>query len=579
MIGLFLCLERRAFIQVGNIQLSFSKELERKLKAKRPNLTPEEKAIVRAEVLRAEAELQKTIDRIRADNPFWYYEPITGELSVEKREFLHKWLKPADIPQKLDGSVNFHLSPRKIRLASGGNQSSKSYSAVIEGLIKATGKLPYCFDETDTKRFKWKIPEKRWKRDRPQHVRVVGFDWENDVVKNLLPKFRQLAPREYLVDGSWDKSWVAGESTLYLRDGRELLGTIEFMSNKQDLASFGGPPRDLVIFDEEPFHDVYKENLMRMVTAKDFEVILAMTPVNGISWTYDELYSAFLGGDENIAYFQYVSVANPHASLESLNQILKGLSSYDEVKMRLLGEFISLSGLVYGNLFKRDIHVIPPFETGCTCGQQVHQAECPYEQYLGFLGVDPHMVKDSTSALCFIDRDDNFIVDRCYKKNADVDEMRKDHEQMLKGKRMAWSVFDPSSDSTITAFSGLNIFKLLTKAPNPFYRARKGEKYQGSIAAGVQTVKDRLKIRERTNKPTFFIMDRPENQLLIKSMRTMQRDTHQNEQVKGLKDKIQEGVHDHHACVRYILQNTLRWYPNQISQPQPYIPDEEAMLV
>ncbi|PXA44191.1 hypothetical protein DD906_13245, partial [Staphylococcus pseudintermedius] len=94
-----------------------------------------------------------------------------------------------------------------------------------------------------------------------------------------------------------------------------------------------------------------------MVTAKDFEVIMAMTPVNGISWVYDEIYSKFLTGDENIDYFQFVSVANPHAQIESLNEILKGLSSYEEVKMRLTGEFISLSGLVYGGLFKRELHV------------------------------------------------------------------------------------------------------------------------------------------------------------------------------------------------------------------------------
>ena len=351
------------------------------------------------------------------------------------------------------------------------------------------------------------------------------------------------------------------------------------MSNKQDLASFGGPPRDLVVFDEEPYQEVYKENLMRMVTAKDFEVILAMTPVNGISWTYDELYSKFLSGDENIDYFQFVSVANPHASVDSLNQILKGLTTYDEIKMRLLGEFISLSGLVYGSMFKPDLHVIPPFETGCTCGFKTHSSDCPYEKYLGFLGVDPHMVKDSCSALCFIDREGNFYVDRCYKKSADVEEMRKDHAKMLEGKRMAWSVFDPSSDSSITAFSGMNIFKLCTRNPNPFFRARKGDKYQGSIAAGVQTIKELLKVNEQIKRPRFFIMDRPENDLLKKSLRTLQRDTYANEDVRGLKDRIQEGVHDHRACVRYILQNRLKWYRNTPYLPQPEIPDEEAMLV
>lgn len=566
-------------IKFKSLEVPLDRKTEKLLRKDPKLLSPEEKAQQLLELRAAVAEFDRIEKQLKDANPFWYYQPITGDISTEKREFLHKWLKPDDVPQKLDGSLNFHISPKKIRMASGGNQSSKSYSMAIEALIKATGKLPYCFDETSGTRFKWKIPEKRWKRDKPMHVRIVGFDWENDVVKNLLPKFRELAPREYLQNGNWDKSWIAGESTVYFRDGRELLGTIEFMSNKQDLASFGGPPRDLVCFDEEPFHDVYKENLMRMVTAKDFEVILAMTPVNGISWTYDELYSKFLTGDENIDYFQFVSVANPHASVESLTQILKGLNSYDEIKMRMLGEFISLSGLVYGAQFKKDIHVIPAFDTTCNCGQITHTPDCNYEKYLQFLGVDPHMVKDSTSAVCVLDREDNFIVDRCYKAPADVEQMRLDHKELLKGRRMGFSVFDPSSDSTITAFNGLNIYKMLTKLPNPFPRSRKGEKYQGSIAAGVQTIKNRLKINETSKKPTYFIMDRPENQDLIKSMRTMQRDTFQNEEVKGLKDKIQEGIHDHHACVRYIMQNKLRWYPNQVSLPMPYIPDEEAMLV
>jgi phage terminase large subunit-like protein len=525
-------------------------------------------------------ETKSVVESVIKSNPFWYYQPITGEIDISRREFLHRWLKPDDIPQKLDGSLNFHLSSKKIRLASGGNQSSKSYSAVIEAIIKATGKLPYCFDETKPSYYKYKLPERRWKRTRPQHVRVVGFDWENDVVKNLLPKFRELAPKEYLLDGDWSKSWVAGESTLYFKERGQLLGTIEFMSNKQDLASFGGPARDLVVFDEEPFHEVYKENLMRMVTAEDFDVILSMTPVNGISWVYEEIYSKFLAGDDTIDYFQFVSVANPYSSVASLNEIMKGIGSYEEKKMRLLGEFISLSGLVYSGLFKRDLHVIAPFETGCNCGgSSSHKDGCPNLEYLGFLGVDPHMVKDSCMALCFMDREGNFYVDTCYKKDSDIKQMRDDVKELLKGKRMSFSVFDPSSDSSITAFSGLNIFKLCTQNPNPFFRARKGDKYQGSIAAGVQVIKDLLKVTGSLNKPRFFIMDRPENQLLIKSMKTMQRDTYVNEDIRGQKDKIQEGMHDHHACVRYILQNKIRWYPLVENNPQPQIPDWEAMCV
>lgn len=559
------------------VELDIDGSLKLKLRNSPNSLTGEEKEIVRAEIEKALHRLDNIDQEIKNANPFWYYQPVTGEISTERREFLHKHLNKEDVPQTLQGPLAMHLSEKPIRVASGGNQSSKSHGMVMELIMMATGKIPFVFDP-NSRWHKWTLPKKRYEHEKPKNVRVVGFDWENDVVKNLLPKFRDLSPKECLHNGSFDKSYVAGESTLHYTEKGKTLGSVEFMSNKQDLASFGGPPRDAVGFDEEPFHEVYKENLMRMTTAKNFEVLMASTPVNGISWAYDELYSKWLAGDENIDYFQYCSVANPYANLDSLVQIMNGLT-YEEKKMRLLGEFISLSGLVYGRLFDKSVHVIEPFQTGCTCGQPTHADGCPYTNFLGYLGVDPHMVKDSTAALCFIDREDNFYVDTCYKSGVNVDKFREDIALLLTGKRMAWSVFDPSSDSTITVFNGLNIFKLCTKNPNPFVRARKGEKYHGSIAAGVQTIKQRLEINEKSKKPKFFIMNRPENQLLIKSMKTLQRDAYANEEVRGQKDKIQEGVHDHHACVRYIMQNKLNWRDHVEYAPSYYIPDEDAILV
>ena len=560
------------------VALDLDNSLKTKLRNSPSSLTPQEKERVKAEVLAAIKRLDDIDQEVKNANPFWYYQPVTGEISTERREFLHKHLQHEDVPQRLQGPLAMHLSDKPIRIASGGNQSSKSHGMVMELIMMATGKIPFCFEPT-SRWFKWRLPEKRYEpRTKPKHVRVVGFDWENDVVKNLLPKFRDLSPKECLLNGSFDKSYVAGESTLHYTEKGKELGSVEFMSNKQDLASFGGPPRDAVGFDEEPFHEVYKENLMRMTTAKNFEVLMASTPVNGISWAYDELYSKWLAGDANIDYFQYCSVANPYANLDSLVQILNGLT-YEEKKTRLLGEFISLSGLVYGRLFDKNVHVIEPFETGCNCGQTTHDLKCPFVNFLGYLGVDPHMVKDSTAALCFIDREGNFYVDTCYKGADNIDKFRENIALLLAGKRMAWTVFDPSSDSSITAFNGLNIFKLCTKNPNPFPRARKGEKYHGSIAAGVQTIKQRLELNPQSKRPRFFIMNRPQNQLLIRSMKTLQRDTFANEDVKGPKDKIQEGLHDHHACVRYIMQNKLNWRDHVEYAPVFQIPDEDAILV
>ena len=546
------------------------------------HLTPEERIKAIEEIKQAIKNLDELEARAKAENPFWYYQPVSGDLPGERRDFLKSYLKDEDIPQKLDGALDVHLSTASIRGASGGNQSSKTTTGCVEAFIKATGALPFIFDPL-SKFFKHTYPAQRLVRKGPQHVRVIGEDYQNGVLRNLIPTYRKWAPKEYLQDGSWEKSYSAGEMILRLfhPETKELVGTIEFMSNKQDLGTFQGPPRHMLIFDEEPQHDVYKENLMRFTTASSLDVLFCMTPTKGLSWTYD-LFTR--GTDEegnNIDWFQIASVCNPHANLKVLREILNEMETYEELKMRLLGEFVSLSGLVYGKLFQSSIHIIEPFDTTCNCGssKDAHHAEkCPYSFYMGFLGIDPHMVKDSTAALCFVDREDNFFVDQCYKAGVTIEELKKDLSDLISGRRIVKKIVDPSSDSSLTIHDNLNVFELMRRGKFALTNLIKADKFAGSIAAGISNIKERLKIHERTRKPRFYIFNRPENKLLIKTFKTLQRETWNNEEEKGPKDKIAEGIHDHHACVRYILQRRFAWRPAVLDTPIPTMTDAEAIL-
>jgi len=198
-------------------------------------LTDQQKADQRKELLEAKRLLDELDARARADNPFWYYTPVSGDIVGERRSFLKEFLKDEDIPQKLNGAIDVHLSTASIRGASGGNQSSKTTTGCIEALIKATGALPFCFDPTH-KDFKFTYPLHRLIRSGPQHVRVIGEDYQNGVLRNLIPTYRKWAPKEFLLNGSWESSYSSGEQTLRLFNPqtKQLLGTIEFMSNKQD---------------------------------------------------------------------------------------------------------------------------------------------------------------------------------------------------------------------------------------------------------------------------------------------------------------------------------------------------------
>jgi hypothetical protein len=53
-------------------------------------------------------------------------------------------------------------------------------------------------------------------------------------------------------------------------------------------------------------------------------------------------------------------------------------------------------------------------------------------------------------------------------------------------------------------------------------------------------------------------------------MLTLERDRGMNEDVKGQRDKINEGKHDAHAALRYIHQFPVRFIP-----PVEYVPELE----
>lgn len=562
--------------------IELSKETNKILRKDPKLMSPEDKAMVRAEILESIRAIDELEAKVKADNPFWYYQPVSGDIPGERRAFLREFLKEGDIPQKLDGAIDVHLSTASIRGASGGNQSSKTTTACIEAYIKATGSVPNIFNPSH-KDFKYEYPKHRLERKGPQFVRVIGEDYQNGVLRNLIPTYRKWAPKEFLKGGTWENAYSSGEQTLTLVDPqtKQLLGTIEFMSNKQDLGTFQGPPRHMIIFDEEPDHEVYKENLLRFTTASSLDILFSMTPTKGLSWTYDLFTRGTDDMGNNIEWFQIASVCNPHANLKVLREILKEMDTYDELKMRILGEFVSLSGLVYGQLFKQAIHVIEPFETACDCGGlKSHNPSCPYEKYMGFVGLDPHMVKDSCAALCFVDREDNFYVDTCYKGGVTAEELKRDITDLCEGRRVVKKVVDPSSDSSLTVHDNVNIFELLKRGKHALTNLTKAEKFSGSIAAGISNIKERMKIHQRTGKPRFFVMNRPENKLLIKSFKTLQREVWNNEAQKGQRDKIAEGLHDHHACVRYILQRRFSWRSSEVMDYQSnMIPNEEAILV
>jgi hypothetical protein len=529
---------------------------------------------------------QAELIQMRESDPFYFYEPTRGTITPEQKMFLEEFLKPEDIPVNLDSAVDVHSCTANIIGVSGGNQSSKTVSTTIEDLIKACRIIPPSLKGIYPES---KLPTKKFNR-----IRVVCMDYTHGVLNHNLPALRYWVPKDYLIDRRWEKSWSAEKMTLTLVHPieKQVCATIELMTNEADVGTFQGPPLDRVRFDEEPREKIFDENLIRFATAEKLDIAFGMTPTNGLSWVYDRLWNKDKDDAGNsVRWFQLCSISNPKVNLKSLREICGNLKSYDELRMRLLGEWISLSGLVYGSYFKRRIHVIPPSKLGlgdgeyldCHCpgirtdalanpAETYHRPDCPFLAYVAYLGLDPHEVKATAAVVVAVDREERKFIDRCYLGDKNLREVRGDLHAMLRTYRYGFGKCDPHADSDRTAFDNINAWKILTHGDCPVPNLRKADSYKGSILAGVDIIRQMLK------DETLYILDRPENQLLIQSMRTLQRDTFANEDTRGPKDAIAEGKHDHHAAMRYIFQSRLGWYPHEQGMKEELMfPDAEAV--
>jgi hypothetical protein len=532
------------------------------------SLSVQERLKILKEIEVLEKDLEAKFNEAVEADPFWHFKPTDGNVTPEGRALVRKYIKEEDIPANFAGQQDVLLDDSEIRGAFGGNQSGKSTLGAIEAFIMVTGEIPYSMANVYPRT---KLPTKR-----PFHVRVTGEDYENAIVGTLIPTYSYWAPREYLVNQSWEKSYSSSNDVLTLVKDHAVLGTIEFYSNKQEKGSFQGPPRQMMIYDEEPRSDIRQENMMRMTTAEKFRELYCMTHTKGLTWVRNELFEN-LNSPEGyrIAFWEIASVTNPKANLKVLNTILSNISEYNELQMRLLGRALSLSGRIYG-VFSPKVHVVDSFPVNP-------------EDFTVYFGGDLHLSKPSVGVFVAVDREENYYVVTSFKGQLDTDAYKKKYWEIVHDHkfRMAWSAVDRSTDSTLKIYKrgpedeeGLNIFKAISRGTDAIPALKKSAKYPGSIQAGVDHMIKLFKPVHGPdqNRPRLFIFNVPENRDLIQSYKNMERAEGANEDRTGPIDKVAEGKHDKHAAIRYIFQRNPRWIsPDYGAAVGEYEPDNEAV--
>ncbi len=525
------------------------------LNKKIEEMTDEDKAAALVQLKTLEDTLLRQSEDLKAADPYYWYEPSEGDLTPEAKAFLGEFLRAEDIPQKCDSQTAAHLCTAETIANFGGNRAGKSTWLVIEALIHCTREIPRSLRAiypTD------KLPEEK--------MRYYRLEGESDAQLDdvLIPLVRYWVPRDFLIARSWEQSWSAKARTLTLvRNGWEI-AKIQFNSFTQEVSKLQGKKLTGVGYDEEPPKDHREENLMRMATAKRLHERFAMTPTRGLSWIKEDILDK---QGPKVRAFKMASVINKHVNLDVLRTIMDKITGYEAKKMRLLGEFVSLSGLIYGAVFNRDLHMIEPFPVGCNCKEfedsGAHHHKCPYRQYMVVRGMDVHTVTPPAMVEVAVDQADTWYVCGVYNPKfcPDIEQLKEalvlrtaERKYRLRG-----TIVDKSLDYDIKAAAGLNLYKKLTRGTNKVRPCYKSEKFTGSILVGVDEIKQRMKIDPLTGRPRVLFFDTPEVQALVNDIETLERDTYIDEERKGPKDQILEGKKHRHAAFRYLTQRKWNW--------------------
>lgn len=347
----------------------------------------------------------------------------------------------------------------------GGNRSGKTTAGAIDVILDCIGEHP--------------LQKKGIRKKPPVYWRVVCVDFVYGIEKIIIPKIKDWIPKKYLIDGRWDKSWLERSKTLTLTNGSK----IEFMSANQEREKFQGTSRDGLWVDEEIGRDIFKECQMRLIDSGGRSV-LTLTPINGMSWVYDEIYLKS-AEDTQIEVVCASIYDNPHIDPAEI-ELIAGALSDEEKKIRFYGEFVARQGLVYKEYTDRAPLVIEPVPLD--------------PQWTRYVGIDPHLRTPTAALFCAVNNEgDIFVYDELFMDGLICD-IAGVINLKLKDARSYIAVIDPASKQP-NPVSGTSIKDEFARFGIVAKDAKK------DVAVGINRVSRYLRLDPVYKKPKLFIFN------------------------------------------------------------------------
>lgn len=183
------------------------------------------------------------------------------------------------------------------------------------------------------------VPNEGW-------ISCPSFDLQ---MESTQPKLKRYLPEDaiehidYVHSGIW--------KNVRLKNGSK----ITFKSYEQGAGKFQSAGKRWIWFDEEPPSDIYEECVVRQEAGIPLDMWITMTPVNGMTWIYDEIYT----DTSNPLYFISEAEWNDNPFLtETQKEMMRKLLERrgERIEVREKGRFITRVGLVC-NWWRREKHL------------------------------------------------------------------------------------------------------------------------------------------------------------------------------------------------------------------------------
>lgn len=399
-----------------------------------------------------------------------------------------------------------------------------------------------------------------------------------DSVNIMQRKVWALVPKNQIAYGHYDDINGFTNRKLKLKNGTLVM----FKSYDQGVQSFAQDDVDLIINDEEPPYDIYKEQRMRLID-RNGEMVISMTSTKGVTDLIADIFedcdviqsrhSDILNEDlpviaekNGMRFYMLWNTDNPYIDQNRLRQEVK-LMTRDEIKSRIHGIPVNLSGKIYPSFNKR-IHVIP-FE------------EAPLNDVIIYHILDPHdrkpwamqwIILHKTGTSYCIDeypnRDFNEMIsdDKTYDEYVKIIKIKEDALFDIYGKQVFKRIIDPNfGNKTIRIAERVDSKAHTTPKEELKRRGLEFKDGLDSLEAGHLKVREilhyEMKGSEITMQPKFFITDNCLNSIKHLS-RYSRKDILSSDGDSKDKVGVQEKYKDFCDLPRYYFMSNPKYWEN-----------------